>query len=249
MISLILIDLDDCLWDATELSSYARTEALNAMIENGLDIDFHEGLKMLREVVQEYGSNHSGHFNIFLKRLKSLGFDFSGVHEDMLVAAAVIAYHRIKTQMIKPFQDVIPFLTQVQNRFPDVKLAIITDGIPVKQFEKVFRLGLNGFFNEIIISDEIGIRKPNPRLFEYALSKMGVKPESAILVGDRLDNDIIPAKKVNIHTVLIHRKTKYDVPGRSLATKIYPDFEIGNLIELFPIIETLNIEDLSTTHD
>ena len=53
MISLILFDLDDCLWDATELSSDARTETLNAMIENGLDIDFHEGLKMLREVVQE----------------------------------------------------------------------------------------------------------------------------------------------------------------------------------------------------
>jgi len=239
MISLILFDLDDCLWDATELSSYARTEALNAMIENGLDIDFHEGLKMLREVVLEYGSNHSGHFNIFLKRLQSLGFNLKNLHEDMLVASAVIAYHRVKTRMVKPFPDVIPFFAQVEKKFPEMKMGIVTDGIPVKQFEKILRLGLDKYFTEIIISDEIGIRKPNPLLFQFALTKLNAVPEGTIFVGDRLDNDIAPAKQVNMHTVLIHRKTKYDKPGKT-PSAVTPDFEISKLTELFPIIESLN---------
>ena len=85
--------------------------------------------------------------------------------------------------------------------------------------------------------------KPNPRLFEYALAKFGEKPENTILVGDRLDNDIIPAKYVNMHAILIHRKTKYDVASKT-APDITPDFEINNLMELFPIIEKINLENL-----
>ena len=91
-----------------------------------------------------------------------MGLTFLGYIRDMLVAAVVIAYHRIKTRMIKPFQDVIPFLTKHRKSSPDIKLGIITDGIPVKQFEKILRLGLKNFFNEIRISDEIGIRKTKP---------------------------------------------------------------------------------------
>ncbi len=239
MIKLILFDLDDCLFDITELSSYARTEALNEMIKYGLKVDFKIGLNMLREVVSEYGSNHSAHFNIFLKRVKSLDPNsMKDIPEEMIVAAAVIAYHRVKVKNIKPFPDVIPFLVKARETYPDLKLGIITDGIPVKQFEKILRLRIERYFDEIIISDDIGIRKPNPKLFSYALDKVKVKPSETLMVGDRLDNDIEPANAVKIHTALIHRKTKYDVDSEKIS-KIKPEFEIQSLSELSLILEKL----------
>ncbi len=209
------------------------------MIKYGLKVDFKTGLNMLREVVSEYGSNHSSHFNIFLKRVQSLyPNSMKDISEEMLVAAAVIAYHRVKVKNIKPFPDVVPFLVRTRETYPDIKLGIITDGIPVKQFEKILRLRFEKFFDEIIISDEIGIRKPNPRLFSYALDKLNVKPDETLMVGDRLDNDIEPARAINIHTALIHRKTKYDVESEK-RSKIKPEFEIQSLSELTPILEKL----------
>ena len=239
MIKLILFDLDDCLFDITELSSYARTEALSAMIKYGLKVDFKVGLQMLREVVSEYGSNHPAHFNTFLKRVKSLSpTSMAGIPEEKLVAAAIIAYHQVKVKNIKPFPDVVPFLIKVREIYPGIKLGIITDGIPVKQFEKILRLRIDNYFDEIIISDDIGIRKPNPRLFSYAADKTRVGLDETLMVGDRLDNDIIPAKSLNIHSVLIHRKTKYDADSEQVS-KLSPEFEIWSLPELFPILEKL----------
>ncbi|OLS14863.1 MAG: hypothetical protein RBG13Loki_1495 [Promethearchaeota archaeon CR_4] len=239
MIKLILFDLDDCLFDITELGSYARAEALNEMIKYGLKVDFKTGLAMLREVVSEYGSNHPGHFNIVLTRLKSLYPESLGnIPEEKLVAAAVIAYHRVKVRNIKTFPDVVPFLIKVRKNYPQIKIAILTDGIPVKQFEKILRLRIDSYFDDIIISDDIGIRKPNPRLFSYAVDKMKVGLEETLMVGDRIDNDIIPARSINIHTVLIHRETKYDV-DKDQVRDSQPEFEIRSLSELFPILENL----------
>ena len=210
------------------------------MIKYGLKVDFKIALDMLRQVVVEYGSNHPAHFNIFLKRVKSFyPAAMKDLSEEMLVAAAVIAYHRVKVKNIKPFPDVIPFLIKTREIYPDTKLAILTDGIPVKQFEKILRLRIEKLFDEIIISDEIGIRKPNPQLFLYALEKMKVKATETIMVGDRLDNDIKPAQAVNIHAVLIHRKTKYDIE-KGKFNEIKPEFEIRSLLELLPIIQKLN---------
>ncbi len=209
------------------------------MLKYGLKVDFKTGLNMLREVVCEYGSNHSSHFNIFLKRVQSLDPNaMKGVSEELLVAAAVIAYHRVKVKNIKPFSDVVPFLVKTRETYPDIKLGIITDGIPVKQFEKILRLRIEKYFDEIIISDEIGIRKPNPKLFSYALDKVKAKPEETLMVGDRVDKDIEPAKAIKIHTALIHRKTKYDIESETLS-KIKPEFEIQSLAELTPILEKL----------
>ncbi len=247
MIKLILFDLDDCLFDITELSNFARAEALSEMIKYGLKVDFKTGLNMLREVVSEYGSNHSSHFNIFLTRVRSLDpTAIKDISEEMLVAVAVIAYHRVKVRNIKPFPDVVPFMVKAREVYPDLKLGILTDGIPVKQFEKILRLRIEKYFDKIIISDEIGIRKPNLRLFIYALDKMKVKPEETIMVGDRLDKDIEPAKAVNIHTVMIHRKTKYDVDSEK-PSKIKPEFDIESLSELLPILEKLRGVTESTT--
>ncbi len=61
--------------------------------------------------------------------------------------------------------------------------------------------GLDGIFAEVIESAVVGIRKPDPQIFLLGVDALGMKPEEVTVVGDSLEKDIIPAKRVGCHTV------------------------------------------------
>ena len=60
--------------------------------------------------------------------------------------------------------------------------------------------GLLKYFDTLAISDVLKLYKPDPALYQWALDAAGVKPDEALMVGDRIDNDIVPAKTVGMHT-------------------------------------------------
>lgn len=242
-IKLVGFDLDDCLFDSTSLSDRAREKGIDAMIKLGLKIEREKAIKIIQEIVKEYGSNSSKHYNYFIRRynrLEDIGETLSYSLQFKYISAAVMAYHTEKIASIKTYDDVKPCL--IKLREIGIKTAIISDGIPLKQYEKILRLGIDDLIDLTVISDEMGIRKPNPKLFDHCLRKFGVKGPETIYVGDRIDKDIIPARLSNIFSVLVHRGGKHDTErtGIKIPTENRPDFEIPNLYELFDIIDELN---------
>ena len=242
-IKLIGFDLDDCLFDSTGLSERARIKGLDAMIKLGLKIDKTKAVRILNEIVREYGSNSSKHYNHFLRRLNQMDekIEFISYNDRYkYIAAAVMAYHEEKVNSIKLYDDVKINLSKLKQL--SIKTAIITDGIPIKQYEKIFRLKIDQLIDLIVISDEIGIRKPNPELFNYCLKKFNIKGQETIYVGDRLDKDILPANMNNIYSVYLHRGGKYDdyKTDFKIEGKFKPDYEISDLNELFNIINEID---------
>jgi len=242
-IKLVGFDLDDCLFDSTGLSDRARLKGINAMIDLGLKIDKQNAIKMITEVVNEYGSNSSNHYNYFIRRFNRL----ENVREKIpyslqfkYISAAVMAYHKEKIDSIKLYDDVKPCLIKLREM--GLKSAIISDGLPIKQYEKILRLGIDDLIDLTTISDEIGVRKPNPKLFEFSLKKFNIEGTETIYIGDRLEKDIIPARLNNIHSIYIHRGGKYDTykTGEKFPEGIKPDYEISNLNEIFDIIDEIN---------
>lgn len=232
MIKATIFDLDDTLYNSTELSTHARRSAIRAMIDLGLQSTFDDAYQVLSEVVAEYGSNYNYHFDQMLKRL-----DVEPAKMKLFIAAGMIAYHDIKITNIRPFHDVVP--TLIELRKLEVKICILTDGGALKQYEKILRMRLQDFLDEIIISEEVGIRKPNPKLFELPLKRFNIKPAEAIYVGDNYKSDLLPCMELGIHTVLIHRGGKYD--RESSETKHNPpEYDISDLTKLISIIEELN---------
>jgi putative hydrolase of the HAD superfamily len=93
------------------------------------------------------------------------------------------------------------------------------------------REGIATLFDTIVISDEVGWRKPKPVIFETALDRMGVRAAEALFVGDRADIDVIGARAVGMPTAWINREAAL------LPTDIQaPDFEIRDLGELRAIL-------------
>ena len=205
-------------------------------------VDQEKAIETIQEIVNEYGSNFSNHYDYFIRRLNHLNYRLKLSYSDRYkyIAAAVKAYHQEKVNSIILYDDVEDCLKKLKEL--SIKTMIVTDGLPIKQYDKILRLGLDKLIDMVIISDEIGIRKPNPDLFEYSLKEAGVNGSEAIYIGDRIDKDIIPAKLNNIHSVYIHRGGKYDTNEEiaELSEINRPDFEISNLKEIFAIIKEIN---------
>lgn len=247
-IKLIGFDLDDCLFDSTGLSEKARIKGLDAMINLGLKIDKEKAVRILKEIVREYGSNSSKHYNYFIKRLNQMEDDIDIISYNdsyKYIAAAVMAYHAEKVNSIKLYDDVENSLEKLREL--SIKTAIITDGIPIKQYEKILRLKIDILIDLVVISDEIGIKKPNPELFNYCLKKFEVKGQETIYVGDRIDKDIIPANLNDIYSVYLHRGGKYDTYNADNEVQgiLKPNYEISNLNELFKIIDEINKKEIT----
>ncbi|MHA1130873.1 MAG: TIGR02253 family HAD-type hydrolase [Candidatus Helarchaeota archaeon] len=232
MIKATIFDLDDTLYDSTALSTQARRNAIRAMIGVGLPVSFDEAYQVLSEVVEEYGSNYNYHFDQMLKRL-----NIESSRMKFYISAGMIGYHDVKYANIRPYTDVIP--TFIELKKLEVKICILSDGDALKQYEKILRLRLHDFLDDIIITEEVGIRKPNPKLYELALKRFRITPQEAIYIGDNYERDIIPSMKLGIHTVLIHRGGKHDQTTFTTQEKP-PEFDLSNLKDLIPIITTIN---------
>ncbi|MFW9866186.1 MAG: TIGR02253 family HAD-type hydrolase [Candidatus Thorarchaeota archaeon] len=246
-IKVIGFDLDDCLFDSTGLSDRARIKGIDSMISLGLKIDREKALQIIKEIVKEYGSNSSKHYNHFFRRLNKIDANMEFVsynNRHKYIAAAVMAYHEEKVKSIRLYEDVEECIMGLKKLF--IKTAIITDGIPIKQYEKILRLKIDKLIDLVVISDEIGIKKPNPELFKYWLKQFDVEGQQAIYIGDRIDKDIVPANLNDIYSVYLHRGGKYDTYDAKLnaGEECKPDYEISNLNEIFSIITEINNKEI-----
>ncbi len=129
------------------------------------------------------------------------------------------------------FPDALTFLESVR---PGYKLALITKGSPDVQREKINGSGLEKYFDYIAVSGEIGFSKPHSAIFNAALEALGVSADEAVMIGDRLKNDIRGACDLGIVSVLVNRN------GLEVTGEIRPGFIVSGLMEIDSIIEQLN---------
>ena len=106
-------------------------------------------------------------------------------------------------------------------------LAIISDGQSAYAVPELSAIGLFGFFDPVIISGDFGFRKPDPRLFDSALSIMQMKPSEVLFVGNDTYRDIYGAQKFGIKTVFFRSNQ-----GQQEKEGVAPDYIIYNFPEL-----------------
>lgn len=100
--------------------------------------------------------------------------------------------------------------------------------------ERLDKLGLLKYIDLVIASAEEGVAKPDLRIFQIALDRANCKPEEAVMVGDRLDNDIIPANKIGMKTIWIKQGLgRYVAPS---SEEECPDYTIEDLSEIIKLL-------------
>lgn len=209
----ILFDIDNTLYPSGEFAALARRNAIKAMLRMGLDNDEEELQKMLVEIIKEKGSNYEHHFDLLLERLK---ID----NKSRFVAAAVGAYHDTKAA-IQPFPDVPSVILKLRDE--KYRLFVASNGLAVKQWDKLIRLKLAQYLEGAFISEEMGIEK-STEFYRKIADTLGVEPEKCIMVGDREDLDIKPAKEAGFKTIRIFRGSYSDKPKETVADAGITDF-------------------------
>ena len=226
----IFFDIDDTLYSTSEFTELARSAALDAMIEVGLSVDKRELQEELTEVISEFSSNHDQHFDKLLVRIPRR--HYRGINTAVLVAAGVVAYHETKTRHLAPYEDAVEVLRNLSRT--DLILGVITEGLAVKQAEKLVRMRLHQYLSPgaIVISNQIGISKPNPKIYQRACSDLNLRPTETMYVGDNPAHDIDPPNKIGMVTVRM-RRGKY----RHVDSETPPAFEAQNFWDLLDLLK------------
>jgi putative hydrolase of the HAD superfamily len=129
------------------------------------------------------------------------------------------------------YEDTFETLDALKGKY---QLLLLTNGSPDLQKTKLaITPELVPYFDQIVISGDFGKGKPDPSLFEHALSRMSLNKDEAIMVGDNLMTDILGASRVGIKSVWINRHNKE-------RNEVIPTYEINHLGKLFGILEELN---------
>ena len=99
------------------------------------------------------------------------------------------------------YPDTVQLLEELSK---DFKIGAIANQ-PLGTVDRLEAFGILKYFNLAVASAEEGVAKPDKRIFEIALERAGCAPEEAFMIGDRIDNDIIPAKEMKMHALWVNR--------------------------------------------
>ena len=110
--------------------------------------------------------------------------------------------------------NIPPWHKEVEKLYPEVecvlhtlhfkgyKIGVIANQSP-GTVGRLNKWGILKYIDIVLASAEEGISKPDPEIFKRALVKADCLPQNSVMIGDRLDNDIIPAKKLGMKTIWI----------------------------------------------
>lgn len=196
-IKLVLFDLDKTLNFSDRYYEAVRTASLEIIAEKtGLNVDVIEKqITELRNQLRNSGSKMR-QYNI----ASEFGINYSEFDKLMADRIDVSKY-------IVASSDIFNMLTSLKAQA--FSLGVLTDSGPLQARAVLSALGILNTFGHIISAPEIDMAKPDQGVYQYALAMFGVKPYEAIMIGDSVDMDINPAKRLGMNTV--HVKTPEDV--------------------------------------
>jgi len=109
--------------------------------------------------------------------------------------------------------------------------GIVSNGACGAQMEKLKICRVDGLFDYLVFSEDVGVRKPDRAIFETALSKSGCKPEDAVFIGDSWEADITGAANCGIATIWLNRYGKA-APKAGLTREIHSFDDIPGILGL-----------------
>ena len=174
---------------------------------------------------------------------KKLGLSATDIYHEIEIAS-VSRKPQFRTVIDKyNFKEVAPYRTELEKLYDEAPVVIkglsqkYELGIIANQLdglkERLEAFELLKYFKYIISSWDVQVMKPDIRIFEYALGEANCIPQEACMIGDRLDNDILPAKALGMKTVWI--KQGFGALQKTLFKSEEADYTISNLTELLKI--------------
>lgn len=226
----ILIDLDDTLID-----TIGNTETTIREIYN--DYNLNEHFSSFDEFfVNHYRPNNIRLWKAYEKqeitKQELMNERFVGVFRG--VADIAIEHLEVMNQdflgriVLKSslIDGAIDLLDYLKSKY---RLCVLSNGFTEMQYVKIKSAGLDGYFDEIVLSDVVGINKPQAGIFDYALRKLNASKSEVIMLGDNYSSDIVGARNANIEQIWYN-------PKKQDPADFDPTYTIEHLSEVKTIL-------------
>ena len=169
--------------------------------------------------------------------LKQLGYVVKP--EDRLVTEAVDAYFDPFIASLRIASGASATLSRIKQNFSVGLISNFSYGKAIR--EALRKVRLDRFLDLVVISDEVGWRKPHPMIFQIFLDQLKLEPSEAVYVGDDLKYDIEGARAAGMKTVLVSGSDTVredEIYGQTpQPSSVTPDFTIKSLLELLQILK------------
>ena len=184
----VFFDLDHTLWDFEKNSDLTfhklfKDYSIDLEVSSFLAVYKPINLKFWRLYREEKISKENLRYQRLKEAFDVVNYDASGD----LINVLAIKYIEIMPNFNHLFEGTFDILDYLKEKY---QLHIITNGFEEVQSRKMKSSNIDHYFNQVITSESVGVKKPNPRVFEYALNIANASKENSIMIGDSIEADI-----------------------------------------------------------
>lgn len=126
-------------------------------------------------------------------------------------------------------------ITVVEELSKKYQVGVVSNSMPDVQYRKLETLGLRNMLSCVVLSEEIGIRKPDPGIFLHAVKTIGRQPAECLYIGDSYTSDIVGAKSAGMQACWFNR-----ISASLADNEIKPDFIVKDLLEIPKLLRLVN---------
>lgn len=227
-ITTIFFDLDDTLFDhmGTARAALAATSAGRATL-HGVPVEdlYARYSELLEELHPQVMTGRISYLEAREQRFARLLAPYepgASAAEATQLAEQHYAHYQ---QLRRPVAGALALLQALK---PTHKIGIITNNRLAEQQEKLRHLGMSALVDALITSEEVGVLKPDPRIYQVALARLGAQAAQAVMVGDNWQADVVGAQAVGIRPLWLNR-----------TGAVRPLPHVAELTSLEPLAEVL----------
>jgi len=212
----------------------------DSLIHSGININRKAFTRQYEQIInRHYAAREIDHVeqpaSLFVNRALAC-FELPPASPDVL-KAAIAAMYKVTEAHWHVEKDTHHTLAELKQS--GCRMCIISNASNTEDLNNlVDNANLRQYFDAIVISAEEGIRKPDHRIYDKALSVMSSTPGESLMVGDTLGADILGAQEVGIYAVWISRRARRPENLR-VKKKIKPDKEISRLSQLPKLVNNI----------
>ena len=226
----IFFDLDNTLWDFDKSSilAFDKIYEIFNLINYGIPNakDFHKTyFDHNNRLWEQYRQGKIDKEFLKTERFRLPLNDYGIVNEKLAIDLGE-SYTEYAARLVALVPNTMETLTYLKEK--NYKIHLITNGFLEVQSIKMKASGLDMMIDSSFVSEVVGFKKPDHRIFHHAINEVGGSIENSVMIGDDLSVDIIPAKEIGMTHIYFNRK--------KISHNEKLDYEIYDLIEICDII-------------
>ncbi len=225
----IFVDLDDTIWDFHANAKEALRDVFYAENLDQHSKSFEEFYKIYSkrnlELWSQYGQGLITKDFLIVERFHFPLLEIGINDKELALKMNTDFLDRLATKTI-----LVPFAKELLDfcKEENLPLTIISNGFVEVQYRKLRNSGIEEYFQHVVLSEAVRALKPDPKIFEHALSLNNAEKHEVLMIGDSFDADIIGASLAGIDAVFLnHSGKEVELPENVIVIK-----SLENVIEL-----------------